>query len=281
MLANLVCVMVVAPEGGAPRVGPQRPPGFHIKNTSKFHENTPREEKKKRKWEAKKKSEIFGGPAEGRPNQHTTNHNTPPTTTPTTTNNTHNNQQHPQQPTTPTTTNNTHNNQQHPQQPTTPTATTNNGNFIDVRFCPILNLGHFGASSLVTHLTFQNVINPKHPNTQTPENARVRACCAVSLCVQPRATLCVLFCVRYSECAVQVCQRFTRAGFFPTLRAWTAHPSLTLLHPKSSRAWVLSLCSRHVARTEHRFAQGWDVTALSLQPHLRPQFGLHVSVRHA
>ena len=38
----------------------------------------------------------------------------------------------------------------------------------DVRFYPILNFGHFGASSLVTLLTFQNVINLK--NTKTPKH---------------------------------------------------------------------------------------------------------------
>ena len=35
----------------------------------------------------------------------------------------------------------------------------------DVWFYPILNFGKFGAPSLVTHLTFQHVINPNHPQT--------------------------------------------------------------------------------------------------------------------
>ena len=33
----------------------------------------------------------------------------------------------------------------------------------DIRFYTILNFGHFGAPSLVTLLTFPNVIDPKHP----------------------------------------------------------------------------------------------------------------------
>ena len=37
------------------------------------------------------------------------------------------------------------------------------GNCKDVRFHAILNVGHFWAPSLVTLLTFQNVINPEHP----------------------------------------------------------------------------------------------------------------------
>ena len=49
--------------------------------------------------------------------------------------------------------------------------------------------------------------------------------CRVTLCVATCHVVCP-FCVRESECAVQVCQRFTRAGFFPAPRAWTAHPSL-------------------------------------------------------
>ena len=35
------------------------------------------------------------------------------------------------------------------------------GNFKDVWFYSILNVGHFGVLSLVTLLTIQNVINPK------------------------------------------------------------------------------------------------------------------------
>ena len=91
------------------------------------------------------------------------------------------------------------------------------------------------------------------PRRALCENARARACCAVSLCVQPRATL------RDSECAVQVCQRFTR---------------------RVRERGVSSLRSHHVAQTRKRFEQGWDVTGQALQPHLRAQFGLHVSVRH-
>ena len=34
----------------------------------------------------------------------------------------------------------------------------------DVRFYPMLNFGHFWAPSLVTLLTFQNVINLRHLN---------------------------------------------------------------------------------------------------------------------
>ena len=40
----------------------------------------------------------------------------------------------------------------------------------DVRFYSMLNFGHFWPPSLVTLLSFQNVINFQHLNTRTPEH---------------------------------------------------------------------------------------------------------------